>query len=67
MVVMMARGCTWGGVSEARVAVDKARGETIDRRGDAEANSADHNRRHNTVLNKAYNMMTASAEESLQN
>jgi len=29
MVVMMARGCTWGGVSEARVAVDVARGETI--------------------------------------
>ena len=39
----------------------EARGEVVDRLGDGEANSADHNRRHSGVLNKTYDMMLAVA------
>ena len=38
-----------------------ARGDIVDRRGHAEANTADHNRRHNGVLNKGYDMLLAVA------
>ena len=39
----------------------EARGEAVDRLGDDLANTADHNRRHNGTLNKAYNMVAAVA------
>ena len=39
----------------------EACGELIDRRGDAEANDADHNRHHNSTHNKAYDLVRAVA------
>ena len=50
-------------LSCAKKAFDEAeaRGEAVDRLGDGYANSADHNRRHNGVLNATYNMVVAVA------
>ena len=48
-------------VDKAACDAAEAAGEQPDRLGDRWSNEADHNRRHNSVLNKAYDAVTVVA------